>query len=107
MNTHMPGFQSFSGYLHHFVLVKLATSSSIRVKCPVIGKDTKYETIIQYWICRGKSITIMIVKNSDTTCRVYSLIYPDLQRRVSPVIDQVGQSGVQLYHSHTYRIIVE
>ena len=27
MSTHMPGFQSFSGFLHHFVLAKLATSS--------------------------------------------------------------------------------
>ena len=31
MSTHLPSFQSFSGYLlHHFVLAKLATSS-IRV----------------------------------------------------------------------------
>ena len=28
---HMPGFSDFSGFLHHFVLVKLA-NSSIRVK---------------------------------------------------------------------------
>ena len=27
MSTHMPGFQSFSGFLHYFVLAKLATSS--------------------------------------------------------------------------------
>ena len=31
MSTHIPGFQSFSGFLHHFVLAKLATSS-MRVK---------------------------------------------------------------------------
>ena len=31
MSTHMPGFQSFSGFLHDFVLAKLAMSS-IRVK---------------------------------------------------------------------------
>ena len=31
MSTHVPGFQSFSGFFHHFVLAKLATSS-IRVK---------------------------------------------------------------------------
>ena len=31
MSTHVPEFQSFSASLHHFVLVKLATSSS-RVK---------------------------------------------------------------------------
>ena len=30
MSTHLPGFQSFYGFLHHFVLAKLATSS-IRV----------------------------------------------------------------------------
>ena len=30
MSTHVPGFKSFSGCLHHFVLAKLATSS-IRV----------------------------------------------------------------------------
>ena len=27
MSTHMPGFQSFFRFLHHFVLVKFATSS--------------------------------------------------------------------------------
>ena len=27
MSTHLPGFWSFSGFLHHFVLTKLATSS--------------------------------------------------------------------------------
>ena len=30
MNTHIAGFQSFSAFLHHFVLAKLA-ASSIRV----------------------------------------------------------------------------
>ena len=30
-STHLPVFQSFSAFLHHFVLAKLATSS-IRVK---------------------------------------------------------------------------
>ena len=33
MSTHVPEFQSFfAGFLHHFVLAKLATSS-IRVSC--------------------------------------------------------------------------
>ena len=31
MSAHVPGFQEFSGFLHYFVLTKLATSS-IRVK---------------------------------------------------------------------------
>ena len=31
MNTHMPGFQSYFIFFHHFILAKLATSS-IRVK---------------------------------------------------------------------------
>ena len=31
MSTHVPGFQLFSAFLHHFVLAKLATRS-IRVK---------------------------------------------------------------------------
>ena len=31
MSTHVPGFQSFSSFLHQFVLAKLA-NSSIRVK---------------------------------------------------------------------------
>ena len=30
MSTHLPGFQSILGFLHHFVLAKIATSS-IRV----------------------------------------------------------------------------
>ena len=34
MSTHLPGFQSFSAFLHHFVLAELATSS-IRVKWTV------------------------------------------------------------------------
>ena len=36
MSTHEPGFQSFSGFLHHFVLAKLA-NSSIRVKISQLG----------------------------------------------------------------------
>ena len=39
MSTQVAGFQSFSGFLHHFVLAKLATSS-IRVKR--INLDTEY-----------------------------------------------------------------
>ena len=31
MSTHLPGFRTFSRFLHNFVLAKLATSS-IRVK---------------------------------------------------------------------------
>ena len=31
MSTHIPGFQSFFSFLHHFAMAKLATSS-IRVK---------------------------------------------------------------------------
>ena len=31
MSTHLPGFNYFSGFLHHFVLAKLA-NSSVRVK---------------------------------------------------------------------------
>ena len=27
MSTHVPGFQPFSGFLHHFISPKLATSS--------------------------------------------------------------------------------
>ena len=27
MSTHVPGFQSFPGFLHYFVMAKLATSS--------------------------------------------------------------------------------
>ena len=38
MSTHMPWFQSFSAFLHDFVLAKLATSS-IRVKIPLCSLD--------------------------------------------------------------------
>ena len=40
MSTHLPWFQSFSGFLYHFVLAKLATSS-IRVNgvLPAAGWD--------------------------------------------------------------------
>ena len=36
MSMHASGFQSFSGFLHHVVLVKLSTSS-IRVKYCTLG----------------------------------------------------------------------
>ena len=35
MSTHLPGFWSFSAFLHHFVLAKVATTS-IRVKSPLL-----------------------------------------------------------------------
>ena len=35
MSTHMPGFQTFFRFLHHFVLVKLV-ASSIRVKFNIL-----------------------------------------------------------------------
>ena len=44
MSTHLPGFQcNFSGFLHHFVLAKLATSSKrvyslfVAIKQRVLG----------------------------------------------------------------------
>ena len=39
MSTHMPGFESFSGLLHHFVITKLATTS-VRVKFASLSNDT-------------------------------------------------------------------
>ena len=42
MSTHVPEFESFSAFLHHFVLAKLTTSS--------IGVDThKVEKDQQFW----------------------------------------------------------
>ena len=35
MSTHMPGFQSFFRFFHHFVLAKLA-NSSIRADIPAV-----------------------------------------------------------------------
>ena len=48
MSTHLPGFRSFYGFLHHFVLGKLATSS-MRVKggghhVPGCGYGVRYGT---------------------------------------------------------------
>ena len=40
MSTHLSGFQSFSGFLHHFVFAKLATSS-LRVN----AKSVDYGTV--------------------------------------------------------------
>ena len=42
MSTHMPGFQSFSGFLHLFVLVELATSS-IRAVSDIQGSPTSLD----------------------------------------------------------------
>ena len=49
MSTHLPGFQSFSNFLHHFVLAKLATSS-IRVKQLSVDSRIVYAS---WRICRG------------------------------------------------------
>ena len=38
------GFNHFSGFLHHFVLAKLATSS-IRVKTIYFKRNTKHESV--------------------------------------------------------------
>ena len=46
MSTHMPGFHTFSGFLHHFIMAKFATSS-IRVKAyykAVRGKSSSLHT---------------------------------------------------------------
>ena len=43
MSTHVPGFQSFSVFWHHFELAKLATGS-IRVKQPLLGYHGSLET---------------------------------------------------------------
>ena len=45
MSTHLPGFQPFFRFLHHFVMAKLATSS-IRVKHN--GADTGEVTLTHY-----------------------------------------------------------
>ena len=55
MSTHLPWFQSFSGFLHHFVSVKLATSS-IRVSIPIciysIRLNTHSEVLCKdLWFC--------------------------------------------------------
>ena len=38
MNIHVPGFRSFSGFLHNFLLTKLGTTS-IRVKIFVLSAN--------------------------------------------------------------------
>ena len=50
MSTHLLGFQSFSAFLHHFVLAKLA-SSSLRVKkwIPFKG-DMILSHLLKNWI---------------------------------------------------------
>ena len=44
MSTHLPGFQTFSVFLHHFVLGKLATSSTRVKKWPNMASWP-------YWVC--------------------------------------------------------
>ena len=44
MSIHMPGFKSFSFFLHYFVLAKLATSS-IRVKALAVVGATSVDTL--------------------------------------------------------------
>ena len=51
MNTHVPGFQSFFSFWHHFVLVKLATSS-IRVNTSHV------------WLSMIKAITVALIPDS-------------------------------------------
>ena len=54
MGTHMPGFQSFSAFLHHFVLAKLA-ASSIRVK---------NDTLNLLGVCVCSSRVLAAIRNS-------------------------------------------
>ena len=42
LSTHLPGFQSFPGFLHHFVLAKLAISS-IRVKLDSLSLEGEFQ----------------------------------------------------------------
>ena len=70
MSTNLPGFQSFSGLLHHFVMTKFATSS-IRVKgkynislsitdLSEIKKSTIWspQKCVSYWITYLPSIPL-------------------------------------------------
>ena len=48
MSTHMPGFQSFSSFLHHLVKAILA-ASSIRVKefCPLFSTHSIHYSLVK------------------------------------------------------------
>ena len=48
MSTHMPGFQSFSGFLHYYEMAKSATSSIRvnRLKHAFYGKRLMYKNSV-------------------------------------------------------------
>ena len=55
MSTHLPGFQSFFSFLHHFVSTKIATSS-VRVKKEAI----RMTTIKLSKVCSGNRYPIKV-----------------------------------------------
>ena len=80
MSTHLPRFQYFSGFLHHFVLAKV-TTSSIRVKMDTIlqieysqrnGNNIKRYTCIFLYIQGLKNqIVLLVMSYTATRVRLY------------------------------------
>ena len=65
-NTHVPGFQSFLVFLHHFILAKLATSS-IRVKMSM-AIHLPRSVLIRLWSICVKQVS-MLTQNVTGPCR--------------------------------------
>ena len=75
MSTHVPGFHSFQGVLHHFILAKLAPSS-IRVND---GGGNK--SICEHLSGKGKVPILFVIFAMQITINKYTYIHSVKQHR--------------------------
>ena len=61
MSTHLPGFRSFSGFLHHFVLAKLAISSR---KLESHTYEVLFSSIFPSWLCEWCGDIVNLISSS-------------------------------------------
>ena len=105
MSTHVPGFQSFFKFLHHFVLAKVATSSirvniwslveGVIVSIPCCG--TPFQLLSQpcCYICQIQIFDIVIIQS---WCELVSL-------RPFIVHFAEGKYDDHVYHVHLRHVL--
>ena len=76
-STHMPGFQSFFRFLHHFLLAKLATSS-ISVNDSYIRPSFRSDPCGRHKLTSGQCTRLVMRENDDLGLVV-------MKREIAPV----------------------